>query len=173
MLTNTLLLNRSMGLATPESHINWAVERLCEGVDSPSLRILAGLNVLLERDEIEEYFTKTCKELNIDSLLKLAEPRKIAYLVKKNYDLEEMSVEAALYMMAELYQKSEYSDPLLSVWYELEEELLAREDGNGGYFYPPDAIDSLENVFKREWALFERGLRLDLPEAFIRFIQCD
>ena len=34
-----------------------------------------------------------------------------AALVKKAYDRGEMSVEAALHMMATLYQKSEYSDP--------------------------------------------------------------
>ncbi len=75
-------------------------------------------------------------------------------LVKRAYDLGEMSVEVALQMMASLYQKSKYSDPLLVVWYNIEEEFSLRGSGHEGCFYPPDALDSLEGVFEHEWKLF-------------------
>jgi hypothetical protein len=172
MKTDTLLLNRSIGYATPEDYIEWAVERLCEGMDSPSLRILAGLFVRFELDDIEPCFNNSCMELGIEFPALDAGPGKTAWLVKRAYDQGEVSAESALHMMAALYSMSDYSDPLLSVWYEIEEELAQKGSGCEGYFYPPEGLDSVEQVFELEWKLFERASRLDLPAVFIRYIRC-
>ncbi len=64
-----------MDSAKPEDYVEWAVERLCEGLDTPSLRILAGVNTRFDRDKIEPYFEKTCKELNIKPPCQNAKPR--------------------------------------------------------------------------------------------------
>lgn len=173
MTTLSLLLNRSMGFALPEDYVQWAMERLCEGLDSPSLRILAGLNTRFERDEVEPYFKKSCKELEIEMPASGVEPRKTAELVKRAYDLGDISAEDALRLLAALYQESDYSDPLLAVWYGIEEELSLLGSGHEGYFYPTEALDCLEEVLEREWLLFTRALRLKLPQGFGRFIRCD
>jgi hypothetical protein len=173
MNTDILLLKRSMGLAISEDYIEWAVERLCEGLDSPSLRILAGLNLRFERHEVEPYFKKTCEELGIGAPPETADPREAAFLIKRAYSHGEMSVEETLNMMSDLYQRSDYGDPLLSVWFNIEEELAMRDTGHEGIFYPPEALGSLEEVFDREWALLERAIGLNLPQDFIQFIRCD
>jgi hypothetical protein len=58
MITESLFLKRAMNSAAPADYVNWAVERLIEGLDTPALRILAGLNPRLERDDIEPCFKK-------------------------------------------------------------------------------------------------------------------
>jgi hypothetical protein len=49
--------------------VDWALEALCEGVDSPSLRILAGLEPLLNSFEVLDYTRRTLKELGISELV--------------------------------------------------------------------------------------------------------
>ncbi|MGK7905612.1 MAG: hypothetical protein AB4040_00070 [Synechococcus sp.] len=173
MTTATLLLHRSMGSAIPQHYILWAVECLGEGLDTPSLRILAGLNVQLESTEVEPYFQKTCQELNIELQPQTAEPRDTAWLVKKAYDLREITAEVALQMMVQLYQQSQYSDPLLAIWYDMAEELELKGSGHEGCFYPPAELEPLEDALNYEWSLFARGLRLTLPDELNDFIQCE
>ncbi len=55
-MTDKLLLDRWMGDAPGEDYIAWAVDLLVAGRDTPSLRILAGLNPIHEQYEIDEYF---------------------------------------------------------------------------------------------------------------------
>jgi hypothetical protein len=173
MTTDSLLLKRIMGTALPDDYVDWAVARMCAGLDTPNLRILAGLNIDFERDEIESYFKRTCAELNIETPPQMGEPRIAARFVKRAYDLGEMSAEAAVYMMSTLYQKSGYKDSLLAIWYDIEEELSLRGSGHEGCFYPPKELDLLGGVFEREWLLFTRALQLELPPDFMGFIKCD
>jgi hypothetical protein len=49
--------------------VDWALQALCEGLDSPSLRILAGLEPLLNSFEVLGYTKKTLKELGINELV--------------------------------------------------------------------------------------------------------
>jgi hypothetical protein len=173
MSIDYLLLIRSMGSATAENYVNWAVDCLAEGLDTPSLRILAGLSPRVEYDEIEPFFQKTCQELNIDITSQVDKPRQSANLVKQAYDLGEMSAEEALQIMVFLFKKSNYSDPLLAVWFCIDEELDLKGSGYEGSFYFLDEFDSLDEVCKSEWPLFERGSHLNLPNDFYRFIKCD
>ncbi|MEM8612867.1 MAG: hypothetical protein AAGF93_12685 [Cyanobacteria bacterium P01_H01_bin.105] len=48
-----------------EDCVQWAVDTLCVGKDSPSLRILAGLTPPFYSFEVQEYATKALKELGI------------------------------------------------------------------------------------------------------------
>ncbi|EAZ90260.1 hypothetical protein CY0110_04593 [Crocosphaera chwakensis CCY0110] len=170
-MTETLLLNRALNCAMAEDYIEWAVERLCEGVDTPNLRILAGLNPKLEKDEIESYFRYTCKELNIDSFPRLDEPLTMAGRIKRAYELDELSAETVVYMMDQVYTK--YYEPLLFVWSLIVEELSLKGTGHEGCFYPLEEFDSLDAVVQTEFSLFMRACFLDLPKEFEQFIQCD
>ncbi|MEM7794349.1 MAG: hypothetical protein AAGE59_38020 [Cyanobacteria bacterium P01_F01_bin.86] len=49
----------------PEHCVDWAMDALCAGEDSPSLRILAGLTPPLYSLEVREYATRALKELGI------------------------------------------------------------------------------------------------------------
>lgn len=173
MQTDNLILNRSLGTAYPDQYVDWAVERMCDGLDSPSLRILAGLNPKLETEEIEAYFRKTCSELNIECVNPAQEPRRSVDLIRRSYEHGDMTAMTAFHMLARLYQHSEYSDPLLGVFYEIEEELSLRGSGHEGCFYPPDALVDLDEALRSEFDLFFAASQLDLPKGFSRFIRCE
>jgi hypothetical protein len=173
MKTDTLILNRSLGAAIPEDYIDWAVNQLQSGIDTPNLRILAGLSVKFDNEEIESYFTKVCKELDIDAPLKTDNYYGTARLIKRAYDNKEISAKDAIKRMFDLYVESEYDDPLLSIWYSIDEELSHKGSEWGGYFYPVELLDSLDDLFVNEFNLFERALKLKLPRGFINFIKCE
>ncbi|MGD1940570.1 MAG: hypothetical protein ACFB0G_04610 [Leptolyngbyaceae cyanobacterium] len=173
MLSETLWLYRRMSYAIPEDYVEWATQRLCEGQDSPSLRVLAGLEPKLERDEIKPYFIKACTELSLEMPLKAEEPRTTAEVIRKIYGLSNLPPERAIDMMTELYQETNHSDPILSVWFEIAEELSLKGSGHEGCFYPLAEFNSLDEVVKKELALFARASRLALPEDFMAFIKCD
>ncbi|MEZ7955642.1 MAG: hypothetical protein QMC23_05380 [Rubritalea sp.] len=45
--------------------VNWAVDEMCNGEDSPSLRILAGLTPPLSSFEVRDYASKALRELGL------------------------------------------------------------------------------------------------------------
>lgn len=172
MQTDSLMLNRSLGSAYPEQYVDWAVERLCDGLDTPSLCVLAGLNPKFETEEIEAYFQKACAELEIDCMRPAEEPRRAVGLIRRSYERSDITAEAAFHLLARLYEHSDYSDPLLGVFYEIEEELSLRGSGHEGCFYPPDALADLDDALATEFSLFNAAAEIDLPKAFTRFIRC-
>lgn len=54
------------GFGQAEDCIDWALDALCAGEDSPSLRILAGLTPPLDSLEVRKYATQALKELGIN-----------------------------------------------------------------------------------------------------------
>lgn len=46
--------------------VDWGVDRLCDGLDSPSLRILAGLLPPYSTLEVADYTARTLRELGIE-----------------------------------------------------------------------------------------------------------
>ena len=184
-MIDKLLLDRWMGDAQGEDYIDWAVDLLVAGRDTPSLRVLAGLNATHERSDIEEYFLRTCRELGLQPLEVSDNPRDAVLLVKRLYRSGTLSPEETLHYMSRLYQLSECSDPLLQPWFTLREALadladLEAEVGNrlmlvwpAGYFRLPEEMKPLEETIDREWELFDRALGLDLPDEFHRFVRCE
>lgn len=157
MKTETLLLSHFMGgYNKPEDYVDWVVERLGDGLDTPNLRILAGFNPRFEWYEIEHYFIKTCKELNIELPSQNAEPREIAGLVRSVYELEEISAEMAMQMMVKLFWKSENPDPLFAVWLTIEEELVRKQAGLESIAYPHDALESHEVILNASGRFIEK-----------------
>jgi len=167
------MLNRSIGSAVPDQYVAWAVQLLSDGSDAPSLRILAGLNPNLETEEIEEYFLRTCRELGIYCTLPADEPRRAVSLLQRSYEQGDTPAKAAFHALARLYEQSDYTDPLLAVFYEIEEELSLKGTGLEGRFYPMEALEDLDLALRREFDLFREAAQLDLPANFLHFIRCD
>ena len=63
--------------------------------------------------------------------------------------------------MSRLYELSEYSDPLLSLWFGVDDEFF------------PEPMEFLEEWIDREWGLFDLAFELDLPREFYRFCRCE
>ncbi len=134
--------------------------------------ILAGLNVELDRDEVEHYFKLSCEELGVEVPAEPKVPRDAAVYIRQGYEQGELDANAALGMMEALYQQSEYSDPLLAIWPYIQEGLSLKGSGYEGSFYPPELLEDLDALFEQEWELYHRAAALDLPEDFLNFIEC-
>lgn len=63
-----LLIRRWAQDASDQEFTEWAVKALEYNLDSPSLRILAGLNLPADREDIPQYFEATLHELSIPQL---------------------------------------------------------------------------------------------------------
>jgi len=74
-----LLARRAVGELPGEDAIAWAASALADGIDTPTVRILAGLNPDLDRADIASYFGRALHELELDG--KYQDPAK-AYAVE-------------------------------------------------------------------------------------------
>ena len=166
--TESLLLRRALGRARPEDYVDWAVDQLCRDADGAGLRILAGLNVQFDRDEVEAYFRLSCGELGLVDVDEATPPLEIARMVQRAYAQRWISPDEAVGMVADIYESSEYQEELLEPWYSMREELAWGD----GYFYPPAALASVEHAVGREWSLLDRASRLDLPRGWMRLSRC-
>jgi hypothetical protein len=169
-MIDKLLLDRWMGDLWPEDYIAWAVDLLVAGRDTPSLRILAGLNPTHERGDIEGYFLRSCKELGLELLELSDNPRDAVRFVKRLYQSSAFSPEETVHRMANLCQRSDYSDPLLEAWFALDDALVY---GPPLFLRLPEEMESLEETIDREWVLFDRAVTLDIPDGFQRFVRCN
>ena len=68
--------------------------------------------------------------------------------------------------MSRLYELSEYSDPLLGLWFALDDEFFPEQ-------FFPERMESLKEWIDREWELFDRAVGLDLPDGFYRLVRCE
>jgi hypothetical protein len=166
--TESLLLRRALGRACPEDYVDWAVDQLCRDIDGSNLRILAGLSVRFDRDDIESYFRLTCRDLGLVHFDTAVAPLAVARMIQRAHELGRICSEETVEMVAELYESSEYQEELLSPWYSMREELAWRE----GYFYSPAALESVDRAVSREWGLFDRATRLPLPDGWLRRSRC-
>lgn len=172
-MCQSLLLYRRMGCAAPEDYVNWAVQLLQEGYDSPSLRILAGLIPKLERDDIEFYFTKVCEELDINIPDTEENTTVTALRIKQAYNLGDLSAEETVRLMARLHREAQYLNPLLCIWMDIDEELSLIGSGFEGAIYPVEEFDSLNDLVRQELEFFERSSVLQLSQNFNHFIRCN
>jgi hypothetical protein len=145
----------------PKDYISWAVDLLVAGRDTPSLRILAGLNATLDRGDIEEYFIRTCKELGLESLELSDNPRDAVPFVRRLSRSGTLSPKETLHHMSRLYELSEYSDPQLELWFALKDDRF------------PEQWKCLEEWIDQEWDLFDRSVGLDLPNGFALMVRCE
>jgi hypothetical protein len=166
--TELLLISRALRRARAEHYVEWAVQQLCEGRDSPSLRILAGLSTRFERDDIEPYFLRTCDELQIPTPVGIEQPLVVAIQIRHAYESGFLSAAEAIHFTSDLHRLNEYSNPLLHPWMCMSEELDYRD----GYLYPPEVLASLDDAVKREWLLMERAAALPLPDGWLRMSRC-
>src|SRR5215510_8817812 len=64
-LLTSIFGKRALGQLSSGHYVEWAGEMLVEGYDSPSLRILAGLDRFASSFEAEDYFLRSLNELNL------------------------------------------------------------------------------------------------------------
>ena len=132
---------------------------LANGKDSPSLRVLAGEDPANWQD-VERYFRLVCRELKVKILTDDDGPREVANWVHKLYRLGEFSPKQTLGMMSMLYERSDCSDPLLSLWFRVQDEFF------------PEPLDYLKEWIDEEWEIFDAARDLEIPPEFYILCRC-
>ena len=62
-ITNDLLAERYLGIATTQDYVDWATDCLRSHIDSKNIRILGSLNKPFSASEVEDYFNRSLKDL--------------------------------------------------------------------------------------------------------------
>jgi len=168
MDTEQLWILRVIGEAEPKHYVEWACEQLCAGVDSPSLRILAGLNPKTDTKEMETFFLRTCSELKLDQLIEEASPMVMAQSIWNAFESGALTAKEAISRLAKVLIVGDFSE--LNVFSSMHDELSEAE--RNGYYYPPEYLEDLDSAFRLEWTLFLRAQKLKLPTDFLGFHQC-
>jgi len=168
MDTEHLWILRVIGEAEPKQYVEWACEQLCAGVDSPSLRILAGLNPKTDAEETETFFRRTCSELKLDQLFEEASPLVMAQSIWNAFERGALTAKEAISQLANVIIVGDFIE--LNVFLSMHGELS--EEERYGYYYPPEYLDDLDSAFRLEWTLFLRAQKLKLPTDFLVFHQC-
>jgi hypothetical protein len=113
--------------------------------------------------------------LNLEPLKKGDNPRDAVPLVRQLYQSGTFSPNETLRLMSNLYERSNYSDPLLSLWFGVQDGFFPEPgDLSGGQdsFFPGPG-DLLKEWIDREWELFDLALDLEIPKEFYRFCLCE
>lgn len=163
------MLWRALGRARPEDYVEWATDLVCADVDGPNLRILAGLHLGFDRQDVEPYFLRTCGELGLKPVeIGSATGLQAAQLVSAAFTRGDVTVVEAIHTMADLYRKSMYRETLLASFWRLCDEFDRAE----GHARSADALAALDDAVRREVSLLQRCLAVPLPQGWVAQSWC-
>ena len=163
MKTDELFYRRFMGWAAPENYVDWAVDLLVDGADTPSLRILAGLNPRLEHHDIHPYFLKACNELDLLPIDEGDDPKLGMPYIRRLYFDGKLTPERTLHDIGRITTESKHAISFLVL-------LSEAHDLFGLY---GDDIGSLKKWMDGEWELYDLAAGLDLPADLYRYLRCE
>ncbi len=137
-----------------DDYIHWAEEMLMEDYDSPSLRILAGLDHHNSFWEVESYFMRSIEELNIEEpeakIAIRAYACKIAQqVINGQYDSSQLAVRDLYQIWKYLDYDSEYV-----IWFELDDALDSLLSQYFPYSYPSATLENFDVIVKQEAEIF-------------------
>ena len=148
--------------------INWAVQALVDGFDTPSLVILAGLDSDTSyTGERYDYFRKSLRELGINisdyggnNLVEFSR------IVSEELLAEEIDVKEALDLLYTCYIWSDYSAHFLSVWYRLSDDLSLMDSGYGPVHHSELNKSNRNEFVKRIAEQYLASLETALSDCF-------
>ena len=120
MDTKILFYKLYKGEVQPVDYVNWATQMLREGISTHSLNILASLKEPLNIFEVEDYFKRASKELNLKESTKEESAQfYITYLLKTIIENKNNSICVAY----EIYEivREHVSSEEPSIWFEISE----------------------------------------------------
>jgi hypothetical protein len=133
-----------------EDYIDWAYEMLLQDYDSPSLRILAGLNRPSSLREIGPYFWKAIEELQIE----IPEPKTAIWdyacdLAQKIVDGQFTNIQDIVGTLYQICRDTNY-DATYAVWADLDDLLDSLDFGEIPYGYPSATLENINEIVKKE-----------------------
>ncbi|HWL27061.1 MAG TPA: hypothetical protein VNR38_25470 [Ureibacillus sp.] len=122
MDTKILYYKKFEGSIEPIDYINWAIQMLENNSSTHSLNILSSLNEPLNMFEIEDYFTRTIRELSLqEPSYEECAKYYIYELLKKILNNEDDIISIAY----EIYNvvQEHFTNKEVSVWYDISEKI--------------------------------------------------
>jgi hypothetical protein len=157
-----------------QDYIEWAVDMLVKGDDSPSLRILAGLDRHNRFLEVESYFLRSIKELNIEEMEGTTAIRSYAnevfqQIINEQFSSSQLVVKTLSQIYWNIYQlyvsydhANNYDllcevDVLLkdfNIWRELDNTIEALIVGDFPHDYPSATLENFDTIVQQETEKF-------------------
>jgi hypothetical protein len=165
---------RALNQARSEDTIAWAVASLEQGFDTPSLRILAGLDLTRPIDsfEVQTFFQKALGELELTEPGLYEAILQYADLIVNDLLDGAMDPKPAVSLLARLWAAADY--PVhLAVWSDLEDSLEALECGESYVLYPGLTKENRASVVEREARFHLRSKAFTYPPDFSRNVYCN
>ncbi|MBW4694030.1 MAG: hypothetical protein KME27_19975 [Lyngbya sp. HA4199-MV5] len=152
--TNAIFGKRALHQVFADDYIDWAIELLVQGYDSPNLRILAGLDRRSSVFDIETYFIHAIKELEIEEPEPKAAVRAYACeMAQQIIDGQFTSLRAVVRALYQIWLNTDY-DPNYAIWLTLDDALDSLYAGEYPYSYPSATLENFEAIVQQEAARF-------------------
>ena len=151
--SKALFGRRLLGHISALDYIDWAVEMLLQDYDSLDLRILAGLDRQSSIFEVEGYFFRALKELNIEAEVEAKDAvQAYAYqiaqqIINGHFSSSRRAIRNLYRICVDTNYASDYR-----VWLELDDALDSLQAGDFPYTYPSATLENFDALIKQEAA---------------------
>lgn len=142
-------------------HIEWAVGALVDGKDSPSLRILAGLDENSSSFEVEEYYRRARRELSLPEPTEEEALREYAVHLSRQILEPGSDFEKLAGMLHELCWTNHFPEGMMG-WFTFVDSLWAIKNGES-----PDVYEPLYGEDDVRLRTDPRGVAEELARKFI------
>ena len=130
-------------------YVDWAGEMLVQGHDSPSLRILAGLQRLASTFEAEDYFLRSVRELGLSIPDPETAVRAYACEIARQIVDGRLTGREGVRELYRICLATEYDRDYL-IWLELDDALDSLLSGEYAYTYEAATLENFDEVARQE-----------------------
>jgi hypothetical protein len=148
-VTKLIFGKRALDKAHAEDYIDWAGEMLVQDYDSPSLRILAGLNRQNNTFEAQDYFSRCVKELRLNEPEPEAAVREYACEIAQQIIDEQITAQEGVRALYQVCLARDYPKEFM-VWFELDDALDSLLAGDYPYTYESATLENFGDTVKLE-----------------------
>jgi hypothetical protein len=157
--TKAIFGKRALQSAFAEDYIDWAGELLVQDYDSPSLRILAGLHRRSGVFEVEAYFLRALKELNISEPESKAAVRAYACEIAHQIIIGQLTSQEGVRTLYRICRDTEFDHAYL-IWYKLDDALDSLLASVFPYSYQSATLDNFDAIVRKEAEEFLAAMKL-------------
>jgi hypothetical protein len=145
----TVFGRRAMNRVSAADYVEWATGMLVDGHDTPTLRVLAGLDERGSAFEAEEYFRRVLRELQIPEPDEAGKMRAYACDLARQIVSGTLAAEEGVRALYQVCLATGYA-PQFMVWLYLDDALDSIKAGDYPYTYETATADSYAGIVKME-----------------------
>ena len=144
---------RALRQLSSDDYQKWAGEMLVQGYDSPSLRILAGLDKFVSSFEAEDYSCRSIQELNLNLPDHETAIRAYACAIAQQIVDGTIPAQDGVRWLFQICIGTNYAQDFM-IWLELDDALDNLLCGAQPFTYESATLDNFDEIAKREAASF-------------------